>query len=269
MTLKEAISALEAAGVPNPRLDARLIFSEIGRVPRHLLVFADTECSSFEVTEAINRRANREPLQYIIGEVGFYRERYKVCADCLIPREDTEILVELATKNIPRGARFLDLCTGSGCVAISVLKNTEDTTSLGIDISAPALSLARENARLNGVDSRLDLLRLDVLNSVAEGEFFAVLSNPPYVRENTYGELEPEIYFEPREAFVGGEDGLDFYRAITKGYKNSITDGGFLAFEIGFDQGDALRKIAEENSMSAEIITDLSGKDRVALLRKH
>lgn len=269
MTLKEAIEILSDSGVPSPREDARLIFSEIGKIPRHTLIFPKAESDSPEVISAVRRRAKREPLQYIIGEVGFYRERYTVTPDCLIPREDTEALVDLAVKSLPRGARFLDLCTGSGCVAISALKNTESTTALAVDISPEALMIAEKNAEQNGVSPRIDFLELDVTKSTVDGEFFAVLSNPPYVKAEAYRELSPEIYFEPKCAFLGGDDGLDFYRVITKSYSSRIPKDGFIAFEIGFDQGKDLVKIAKENGMTAEIIADLSGNDRIAVLRRN
>ena len=118
MTLKEAIEKLRAAGVESADYDARELF----RFYRHGTVTLNTECDSPELLSAVERRANREPLQYIIGEVGFYRESYKVTPDCLIPRPDTETLVDYAVKHIPEGASFLDLCTGSGCVAVSTLK---------------------------------------------------------------------------------------------------------------------------------------------------
>ena len=121
MKLSDAVKILTEAGVENPRHDAREIFMRIGGIPLSSLIAKDTEASLPEVNDAISRRAKREPLQYIIGEVDFYREKYKVTKDCLIPREDTEILVDFAVKNIPEGKRFLDLCTGSGCIAVSTV----------------------------------------------------------------------------------------------------------------------------------------------------
>lgn len=269
MTLKEATEILAKAGIESAVADARTIFSELGGTPRHELPFPDTHSESPEVISAIKRRAKREPLQYIIGTVGFYRETYRVTPDCLIPRGDTEVLVDFAVKSLPCGARFLDLCTGSGCVAISTLANTEGTSALAADISKDALAVATENAALNGVDSRIEFAELDVMKTVAVGEFFAILSNPPYVKDEVYKSLSPEIYYEPKAAFVGGEDGADFYRIITKSYRNRIAKDGFIAFEIGFDQREVLEKIADDNAMSLEIIKDLSGLDRVAVLRRN
>jgi release factor glutamine methyltransferase len=190
-----------------------------------------------------------------------------VSRDCLIPRSDTELLVDFAVKNLPSGARFIDLCTGSGCIALSVLNNTADTTALAVDISPAALEIARKNANRLGLDSRVEIREGDALGEAIGGEVDAVLSNPPYVTDGEYTALDREIYFEPRGAFVGGEDGGDFYRAITENYKNSLKVGGFIAYEIGAGQAALLGKIAEDNQMSCEIINDLGGRARVAVLK--
>lgn len=269
MTLNEATKKLVEVGIDSAREDARAIFSHFSRLPSCALISGEAECEAPELKEAVLRRAKREPLQYIIGEVGFYRESYRVTPDCLIPRADTEILVDFAVKNLPRDAHFLDLCTGSGCVAISTLKNREDTDAIALDLSERALEIARENAERNSVKERISFVQADVLAGRLDGEFSAVLSNPPYVKNDVYESLAPEIYFEPRLAFVGGEDGCDFYRTITAFYRNSIKSDGFIAFEIGFDQAEILCEIADKNGMKCEIIKDLSGLDRVAVLRKN
>ena len=268
MRLSEATKILKEAGVDNARHDARAIFEHFDKTLSSRLCFEDTETENESVLLAIARRAKREPLQYILGEVGFFRESYEVTPDVLIPRSDTEILVDFAVRNIPEGEHFIDLCTGSGCIAVSVLKNTKDTTAEAVDISAPALLVAKRNAAKNGVSERLSLTRLDVLSERATGEFFAVISNPPYVTKEAYEALEPELYSEPKIALVAEDDGLCFYKKITSEYKNSIKEGGFILFEIGYDQGEKIKKIAESEGMRAEVIKDLSGNDRVAVLRK-
>lgn len=267
MKLSEAIEILRGAGVPNPVYDARELFERIGGIERSNLFFDDVECLSSNLASAVYRRAKREPLQYIIGEVDFYRETYKVTPDCLIPRQDTEILVDFAVKNIPRGKSFLDLCTGSGCVAISTLKNTEDTRATAIDISEKALSVARQNAMANGVFDRIDFILADALSKAPDTEFFAILSNPPYVSENTYKSLEKEIYYEPKIAFVGGDSGLVFYERILDIYRDRLVKGGFFAFEIGFDQAEALKELSRLHNMSCEIIKDYSQNGRVAIIK--
>lgn len=268
MTLNEATEILRSAGIASAREEARILFREVGKIPPHQLVFPEVECSCSELISAVKRRAEREPLQYILGEVGFFGERYTVTPDCLIPRPDTEILVEYAVKNLPRGAHFLDLCTGSGCVAISTLKHTDSTRADAYDISEGALRVAAQNAEKNGISDRLTLHKLDLMTEMPDvSRPFAVLSNPPYVTDSAYLALEPEIYSEPRAAFVGGADGADFYRRFVPLYKDIIDPAGFMAFEIGFDQAPLMLALAEENGLRAEIIKDLSGNDRVAVMR--
>lgn len=268
MKLSELTRRLKESGIENARAESRLLFELFGKIRREELIFGDAESDSEELTLAAERRAKREPLQYILGSVGFYREEYEVTPDCLIPRQDTEILVDTAVKLIPDGERFLDICTGSGCVAISTLCNTKNTHATAIDISGGALNVARRNAEKNGVANRVEFIEADATSYKPDGEFFAVISNPPYVTEDEYGSLEAEIFYEPKIAFVGGKDGLDFYRRLTELYCDSIKDGGFIAYEIGFEEAEGLRGIAKSNGMRCEIIADLSGNPRVALLRK-
>ena len=269
MKLSDAVKKLSEAGIEDARREARVIFTTLGGYSLADLVGTDLKTGNASVIEAVERRAKREPLQYILGRVDFYYESYEVSPACLIPRQDTEMLVDLAVKMLPPGERLLDLCTGSGCVAISTLKNTDGTTAVAVDLSADALKIARENARLNGVEDRVKFIEKDALSERVEGDFFAVLSNPPYVTEKAYGALAPELYFEPRMALVGkGDDGAGFYRRIAELYSESLKPDGFIAFEIGYDQAGALAKVAEELGMSCKIIKDLSGNDRVALLKK-
>lgn len=268
MTLKEAINLLSSAGVPDAAHDARAIFSHFGGFADYQLVSREISSDNPDLADALERRAKREPLQYIIGECDFYRERYFVSPGCLIPRSDTEVLVDFAVKNLPSGARFLDLCTGSGCVGLSVLNNTENTSATLVDISGAALDIARKNAERLGLASRANFLLADVLGEPICDEVYAVLSNPPYVTDSEYEALEKEIYFEPKSAFVGGADGGDFYRAITEKYRDRLAVGGFIAYEIGYAQAELLSEIAEANRMTCEIIHDLSGNARVAVLRR-
>lgn len=267
MTLREAINTLSEAGIESAEHDAKELFRAFGGAGAYIP--RDAECASQGLARALARRAEREPLQYIIGKVGFYLEEYKVSPAVLIPRSDTEHLVDYATKNIPEGEFFIDLCTGSGCVAISTLKNTRRTSAVALDISPDALNIAAENAAANGVSDRLTLIEGDVLSGKAWAGYrpYAVLSNPPYVSKATYAALEPEIYSEPECAFVGGEDGGDFYRAIIPTAATVIKPEGFIALEIGYDQAGLIRSIAAECGLSTQIIKDYSSLDRVAVLR--
>lgn len=267
ITLKEAIDILKEAGVPSPEYDARELFRIFGGQSIELI----THCSSSdseELENALDRRVKREPLQYIVGSVGFFREEYKVTPDCLIPRSDTEILVEYAVKNIPEGESFADLCSGSGCIGISTLKNTTGTRCDAFDISDSAINLTKENARLNGVADRLRVTKKDLLKENIEGEYFAILSNPPYIPKKVYEELDKEIFSEPEIAFVGGDDGLIFYERLIPMCSRRIKQNGFIAFEIGYDQAKSIKDIADKNRLGCQIIKDYSGNDRVAILRK-
>lgn len=269
MTLKEAINLLSEAGIDSPEYDARQLFLTFtGLNSTEITLHASSDAPN--LIDALNRRAAREPLQYIIGSVGFYREEYEVTPDCLIPRSDTEILVDYAVKHIPRGERFADLCAGSGCIGISTLANTKDTTCLSVDISEAALALTKKNAALNHVSERLTIRCADLMaTDINLGEnFFAILSNPPYIPEEVYLQLEKEIFHEPRIAFVGDDDGMRFYKVITPLALAHLKDDGFIAFEIGYDQAEKIRAVAAENACTCEIIKDYSCNDRVAVLKR-
>ena len=176
MKLSEAVRLLDACGIDSAKHDAATLFEVFGGFQKSELYLGDPDSCEKKLIDAIERRSHREPLQYIVGEAWFYRESYKVTPDCLIPRSDTEILVDYAVKHIPAGERFADLCTGSGCIAISVLKNTDATEALAVDISEAALAIAKENSIRNETEERLTLLCADVLSLDIDGELCAVLS---------------------------------------------------------------------------------------------
>lgn len=246
-------AALERAGFENARGEARLLAEHYdGEVPETV----------------VERRLAREPLQYLLGEWWFCRERYIVTPQCLIPRADTETLVEQAIRHLPEHARFLDLCTGSGCVAISTLCARLDTVAVAIDKFDGTLEVARRNAALNGVAKRCTVCRADVLADppTVLGSFDAILANPPYIPDAVVPTLAPEVRHEPPEALCGGTDGLDFYRAMLTRWAKLLRRGGFWLFEIGYDQADALRALANEHGLSFELTRDLGGHDRVVRL---
>ncbi len=271
MTLKNATELLRSAGVPSPAHDARELLVHFGNFPHGIPLPPDAECNDTEFITALERRARREPLQYIIGKAYFYRECYEVNESCLIPRSDTEILVEYAVKELPDGGRLLDLCTGSGCIAISTVANTRDTSAVAMDISRDALALARKNARANGVEDRISFIECDIFSSDAERQndrYDAVLSNPPYIPRRVYEELDEEIFYEPRGAFVGGEDGSLFYERLIPLSLSLLKDGGFIALEIGYDQREMITSLASRHGCDIKIIKDYSGNDRVAVLTR-
>jgi len=230
--------------------------------PRDEKLLKDKFPDPRDYAQAVRRLQDREPLAYVLGEWYFYDETYRVSPACLVPRPETEHLVEELVKRLPKGAIFADLCTGSGCIAISTLAHRPDCRAVAVDLSEEALSLAKENAALNGVTDRITFLYADVLNGHALGDtrFDAIVSNPPYIVTEVIDTLEPEVLCEPRMALDGGEDGLLFYRVLVNDYRKNIKNDGFLLFEIGYDQGAALKSLCP-----CEIKKDYSGNNRVAL----
>lgn len=227
------------------------------------------EAFSGEVpTEAIDRRCAHYPLQYILGEWGFWKESYEVNEHCLVPRPDTEHLVEQAIARLPQNANFLDLCTGSGCVAISTLCSRPDTYATAVDLFPETLALAERNAVRNGVRERFTPKLCDVLAGCEwEERFDAILSNPPYIRAEAMETLSCEVKHEPFAALLGGEDGLDFYRAILEKWRRLLKPNGFFLFEIGYDQADELRMLALSHGLTATVFRDYGGNDRVVFLK--
>lgn len=274
MTLRELTARLSAAGIENASHEARLLAEHVCGAPPYALLVPDAPLSDPEgrLEEAVRRRESHYPLQYILGSWGFWRQEYEVSPDCLIPRPDTELLVEYAARHLPRGSRFIDLCTGSGCIAISLLCERPDLTGVAVDLFDATLSLAERNARRNGVEpDRLTFLRGDVLTGAfmeGLGTFDAVISNPPYITPAVIDTLEPELTYEPRAALDGGEDGLIFYRRMITGteYRSALKAGGCFIFEIGYDQGDALRALATEAGDFCTIHRDLGGQERMAVV---
>ncbi len=266
MTLAELKKRLSEGGVSEADTEARLLLSHLFGVSSATL-YAEPEKSyeSEALKDALSRRLAREPLAYILGEVAFFEEVYEVSPDCLIPRSDTELLVEKAIELLPTGIRFADLGTGSGCISISVLSHRDDLSAVAVDISERALALASRNAEKNGVKERFTPVLADMRTpdpSLALS-VDAVLSNPPYIEREVIGTLAAELFFEPRLALDGGEDGLDFYRAILSSFSVPL-----YLFEIGFDQGNALRALAKEHGLSASVYQDLGGRDRLAVLTR-
>ena len=272
MNYYELLERLHTVSKDESEYEARIMIEcftqyEYSYVLSHREIDLDNE----ELLSALKRRENHEPLQYIVGTWEFYRQTYKVNENCLIPRSDTEVLVEKAIDFLPKNAYFLDLCTGSGCIAISTLAEREDTSAIMVDKFPKTLEIAKENAILNAVEKRVNSLLFDVLTDerFLEGECFdAILSNPPYIRPEVIEKLSEEVKREPYAALYGGDDGLIFYNKIVSSYSQFLKNDGFFLFEIGYDKADDLRRIANENGFKCEIFKDYGGNDRVAILMK-
>jgi len=252
MTLRELENRLHAAGIENYRGEAKILAESF---------------SEDALDGAASRRISGEPLQYIIGKWYFMNEVYEVSPAVLIPRQDTECLVEWAIKNIPHGARIADLCTGSGCIAVSTLAARRDLTCVAVEKYPDALDVAKRNASLNGVSDRIEFVEADVLKEQIAGEFDAILSNPPYVTAEEYKALDKELYFEPPHSLTDGADGLTFYRTIFEKYPAHMKRGGVIALEIGANQAKDVETISASRGFSAQIIKDYSGNDRVAVCK--
>ena len=218
-----------------------------------------------ELKNAIKRLEGGEPLGYIIGEWYFWDETFILNEGCLIPRPDTELVVEKALKLLPPDAKIADLCTGSGCIGLSILKHS-DAYGYLCDISENALAAAKKNAHRIGLENRCEIFRCDVLEEVPfpESSLDLIVSNPPYIRSEVIPTLAKQLQYEPKIALDGGVDGLLFYRRLIDEYLNCLKDGGYMILEIGFDQREDILCLCP----NAEIFKDYGGNDRVAIIKK-
>ena len=271
MTYREICAQLSDVGIDGAEWDAALLIEHFCGIDASLVPTDPTrDYPSVGLFEAVRRRCERYPLQYLLGVWSFYRQTYEVSPNCLIPRSDTEILVEEAIRRLPENAIFADLCTGSGCIAISVLAERRDTRAVAVEKFPATLSLAERNALRNRVSDRFTPRLGDVLTSsyLPEGQRFdAILSNPPYIETCVLSTLAPELNAEPLVALDGGEDGLLFYRAILTGCADKLKKGGFFLFEIGYDQAKSLSGIAHGLGFSGfRVLQDYGKNDRAVLI---
>lgn len=222
-----------------------------------------------KLLDALRRYRSGVPAAYIVGSASFFGDEYTVGPDCLIPRGDTEFLAERAISMLPENGCFADLCTGSGCVAISVLRHLPDASCLAVDLSEKALQYAQKNAVSLDVARRLVLMRADVFKpSFLLGYTFdLIVSNPPYIPSKVVDTLDEYVQKEPRMALDGGKDGLDFYRFIIPEYAKFLNPGGAFLFEIGYDQGEALKEISIASGAACTIFRDYEEHDRIALVK--
>ncbi len=274
MTCEEAYrqgaALLKSAGVAEYALDARLLLEHFCGVTRQeLLVHGDRILAGEEEQaffQAIARRESRVPLQQITGVQEFMGLPFYVNENVLIPRQDTETLVEEALKVLKPGMELLDLCTGSGCILLSILYHSQDCRGLGTDISDGALSVAEKNLRRLNEKKEIqgNLQKSNLFDSVA-GRFDVIVSNPPYIASRVIGTLEPEVrVHEPALALDGGEDGLVFYQRMIPESREYLKEGGFVFLEIGCDQGAAVSDMMKAAGFSDVCVKqDLAGLDRV------
>ena len=211
--------------------------------------------------ELIRKRSTRYPLQYITGEAWFYGRKFYVDENVLIPRFDTENLVEWIIKEEKNSKRFLDMCTGSGCIAVTIKEELKGAEAFASDLSGEALKVASKNADIIG--SHIDFIQSDLYENIT-GRYDFIVSNPPYIESKVIDTLMPEVKeYEPYMALDGGEDGLFFYREIIKNAPKFLNPGGRLYFEIGYDQAESVGKLLDESGFKdIEVRKDLAGNDR-------
>lgn len=242
----------------------------LGKSKSYILLNQELELNSEQshrLNDIINNRKKAYPLQYAIGEWEFYNLRLKVDERALIPRFETEIIVDYIINSTMKKDKILDIGTGTGAIALSLGKNIENSFVTGSDIENKALSLARENKEITNV-SNVDFINSDLFDNI-DGKFDLIISNPPYINKEDYEKLEKELYFEPKSALYGGEDGLIFYKKIIKQAPAYLNDGGHLIFEIGYDQKEILNRLLKEQGFKSIInLRDFNDFDRFIIAQK-
>ena len=257
---------LMEAKIPEAELDARLLLEEVCGTDRNdLLVHGDREIApeqSERYLDFIHRRQKHEPLQQITGYQEFMGLRFKVTPDVLIPRQDTETLVEEVMRYLHDGMHLLDMCTGSGCILLSLLKYSNDCEGTGCDISEPALKVAEENAKELSLNA--SFVQSNLFENIS-GKYEFIVSNPPYIPTGVIPTLMEEVRdHEPVSALDGREDGLYFYREIVEKAGEYLYPGGMLFFEIGYDQAEKVSSLMRKAGyQEVTVCKDLAGLDRV------
>lgn len=275
MTIKQAITKgmimLKSNNVESPKLKARLLLQYILDKPRQYIIVYDNKeidkQQQWQYFVNIEKLTKGVPLQHITHRQEFMKMDFFVDENVLIPRPDTEILVEEVIKiaqkyNLPR---ILDLCTGSGAIAISLKKFVPNADITAVDISEKALEIAQRNAKK--LETKINFLKSDLFDKLDNRKFDIIVSNPPYIRKDEIKKLSEEVQKEPKIALDGGEDGLDFYRIITEQAINYLKTGSFLCFEIGYNQKNDVIKIIEDeqNYKNTYCKKDLYGNDRIII----
>ena len=274
---EEGRRILEQAGLPDAALDARFLLEEVcGTNLQTLLVFPEKKVTEEEVNQYrafVQRRKDREPTAMILGEWDFMGLTFRLNKSTLIPEQDTEVLVETVLEELKRRGpgeaplRILDLCTGSGCILLSLLHELRNAGGLGTDLSKEALEAARENAVRLGLQERAAFRQGDLWEPVGDERFDLIVSNPPYVPTDVIPTLEPEVRCgEPYAALDGGEDGLVFYRRILKEAAGHLKPSGIIIVESGFDEAAQIAALMQDQKLRGiRTVKDYGGLDRVVL----
>lgn len=276
MTLNELYlkgkEILKNANITDYTFDTLCLIEHCFKLKRHeLSKFRNIEVPCEKENEFfffINERKNNRPLQYILGYWYFMGRKFRVQEGILIPRDDTEVLVNIAANLLrnKKKTRVLDLCSGTGIIAITLAKILDESKIFAADLSDIALEVLKENIVLNKADN-VEVKKIDVLDANSFKEFASIdliVSNPPYIPSGDIKTLQKELQFEPRLALDGGTDGLDFYRTITKNFKKSLVPGGKICFEVGINQAEMVKCILESDGFSdVSVAKDINKIDRV------
>ncbi|GAB6071809.1 peptide chain release factor N(5)-glutamine methyltransferase [Venenivibrio stagnispumantis] len=275
MKLKElyekVINKLKEAEIPNPQLEALIIISESLNIPKYKVITEpDLDIINYqEVLKVAEKRAKRYPLAYLINKKEFFGITFYIEEGVLIPRPETEILVEEILKILPTDKEIigLDIGTGSGVVSLSLLKNRENLRMYATDISEKALKITEKNAKILKLYDRIKIIKSNLFENIDE-KFDFIVSNPPYIPEEEYEYLQEEVKKEPKEALISKE-GIYFYEEIIKQAKNYLKEDGFLAFEIGYNQAEKVKQILKSYGYEdIKIIKDLQDIERVIIARR-
>ena len=279
MTIKQAmikgVTILKLEKISTPKLKARLLLQYVLKKPRQYLIVYDnqklTDKEEQEYLKYIELVAQGEPIEHITHQKEFMKLDFYVDENVLIPRQDTEVLVEEVIKiaqNI-RAKKILDLCTGSGAIAVSLAKYLENIQITALDISRKALDVAIANAKNNHVQEKITFVESNLFQDLRQEKYDIIVSNPPYIRRKEIETLDKEVRKEPKIALDGGEDGLDFYREIiNKGYEY-LKYGGYICLEIGYDQKEEVMQIIKDKKQYTETYCkkDLYDNDRVIVTK--
>lgn len=275
--LKKASAQLKNAGIDAPAFEAGVIVCHAQKISKaYLYAHSELELTQAEIAKLdmlLEQRAERRPLQYILGWTEFMSLPFEVGPNVLIPRQETELLVEkcieLARENF-KVPEILDLCTGSGCIGISIAKFLETSRVTASDISSYALEIAKRNAKNIGVDNRMNFKCGDLFGSLDKSKKFdLIVSNPPYIETHTIEGLQAEVRdYEPRIALDGGSDGLDIYRRIAKEAPDFLNSGGYLIMEIGYNQGHSVTSLLSEHYRNIETVKDIEDNDRMVIAQE-
>lgn len=274
MTIRKHIEycekVLDDGGIEAYAFEAKEIVAfALGTRANRLWAIIDTDAPEGidqKIMDCLAKRTHGEPLQYILGEWEFYSLPFKVGTGVLIPRADTEIIVDKALEELKgkRDARVADLCSGSGCIAISIAKNCPDCNVDAYELSEDAIKFLKANNELNGTN--VNIIQGDILKADCAQKYDIILSNPPYIRTAEIDTLEEEVSHEPTMALDGGSDGLDFYRCITEKWINNLNEGGKLMVEIGYDQADEVKHLFQAAGLTdIQAVKDLGGNHRVII----